>query len=171
MDGPISTIVDVASPSTDAGQTRSNVVDHVAPLETVSAHSVDAEEMEAQSEPVVESEPVSSPLSGAANPPNLVAESTVDCVSHISSDPLCNLYPPQEIPLPAEGPMDEASFSDIEPLKLCDLLYDLESDHSGSDVDSLSVASTKLVVQSFLHKVFSLSASWSRVVQRSNIKS
>ena len=97
--------MDVASPPTDAGQTSyleedcldgANVVDPVAPLETVSAHSTDAEEMEAQTDPVAESEHVSSPLSGAAlDPPNLVAESAVGSVSQISSDPQCEVQAPR----------------------------------------------------------------------------
>ena len=105
----INKIVDVASPTTAAGQTSSleedcldgaNVVDPVALLETVSAHSTDAEEMEAQTDPVPESEHVSSPLSGATlDPPNLVAESAVGSVSQISSDPKCEVQAPQDIPL------------------------------------------------------------------------
>jgi hypothetical protein len=154
---PINKIVDVASPSTDAGQTISleedcldgaNVVDPVAPLETVSAHSTDAEEMEAQTDPVAESEHVSSPLSGATlDPPNLVAESAVGSVSQISSDPKCEVQAPQDIPLPEELSMDEAISVDVESLTLCDLLYHHEYNHSGSDIDSSSVASTTSSVQ------------------------
>ena len=120
----------------------------------VSAHN---EEMETPSEIVVaESGPVLSSMPGAASdadstvvsPDTFVAESAVDYVSlSVSSDPKSELRPPQEIPLPAEGPMDEASFSDIEPLTFADFLYDVESDDSGSDVESLSVASTTSSLQ------------------------
>ena len=52
--------------------------------------------MEAQSDPVAESEPVSSPLSGAAlDPLKLVAESAVDSVSQTSSDPKCDVQLPR----------------------------------------------------------------------------
>jgi hypothetical protein len=154
---PINKIVDVASPSTDAGQTSSleedcldgaNVVDPVAPVETISAHSNDAEEMEAQTDPVTESEHVSSPLSGATlDPPNLVAESAVGSVSQISSDPKCEVQAPQDIPLPEEMSMDEAISVDVGSLTLCDLFYQLEYNPSGSESDSSSVASTTSIDQ------------------------
>jgi exonuclease III len=117
----------------------STVIDPLAPL-TV-AQKVDDEEMEAQSEPVAEPETVSSSLSGADNPQNIVAESTVDSVSPSPSGQQCTLSLPQDIPLPEEATLNEDS-SNIEPLALCDLRYDFESDHSGSDIESLSGAST-----------------------------
>ena len=43
--------------------------------------------------------------------------------------------------------MDEAISVDVESLTLCDLLYQLEYNHSGSDSDSSSVASTTSSVQ------------------------
>jgi hypothetical protein len=155
---PIQKIVDVASKSTDEGQTSSleedcldgaNVIDPVAPLETVSPQSIEAEEMEEQTDPVTESVDVSSPLSGATlDPPNLVAESTVGSVRQISSDPKCEVQAPQDIPLPEEMSMDETVSVDVESLTLCDdLFYQLEYHPSGSDSDSSSVASTTSIEQ------------------------
>jgi hypothetical protein len=117
-------------------------------LETVSAHSTDAEEMEAQTDPVTESEHVSSPLSCATlDPPNLVAESAVGSVSQISSDPKCEVQAPEDIPLPEEMSMDEAISVDVGSLTLCDLFYQLEYNLSGSGSDSSSVASTTSIEQ------------------------
>ena len=155
---PIQKIVDVASKSTDEGQTSSleedcldgaNVIDPVAPLETVSPQSIEAEEMEEQTDPVTESVDVSSHLSGATlDPPNLVAESTVGSVRQISSDPKCEVQAPQDIPLPEEMSMDETISVDVESLTLCDdLFYQLEYHPSGSDSDSSSVASTTSIEQ------------------------
>ena len=48
--------------------------------------------------------------------------------------------------MPEEATLNEDS-SNIEPLALCDLRYDFESDHSGSDVESLSGASTTSSLQ------------------------
>ena len=77
---PRSKIAEGASPCQTNHLTKdcldgSTVIDPLARL-TV-AQKVDDEEMDAQSEPVRESETVSSSLSGADNPQNIVAESTV----------------------------------------------------------------------------------------------
>ena len=140
----------------------SNIIDPLAPQAV--AHMADAEGMEAQSAPVAESPTVSSPVSGADNYKNFVAELTVDSASTI--DPLCNMRPPQDIPLPEEETLKEETLkeetlkeetlkeetlnedsSNYEPLALCDMQYDLESDHIGSDVESLSGASTSSSLQ------------------------
>jgi hypothetical protein len=120
----------------------SNIIDPLAPQAV--AHMADAEGMEAQSAPVAESQTVSSPGSGADNYKHFVAELTVDSAS--TTDPLCNMRPPQDIPLPEEETLNEDS-SNYEPLALCDMQYDLESDQSGSDVESLSGASTTSSLQ------------------------
>ena len=111
----------------------SNIIDPLAPQAI--AHMADVEGMEAQSAPEAESPTLSSPVSGADNHQTFVAELTV---ASASTDPL---RPPQDIPLPEEETLNEDS-STNEPLKLCDLDYDLASDHTGSDVESLSEAST-----------------------------
>ena len=120
----------------------SNIIDPLEPQAV--AHMADAEGMEAQSAPVAESPTVSSPVSGADNYKNFVAELTVDSASTI--DPLCNMRSPQDIPLSEEETLNEDS-SNYEPLTLCDMQYDLESDHIGSDVESLSGASTSSSLQ------------------------
>ena len=114
----------------------SNIIDPLAPQAV--AHMADTEAMEAQSPTV------SSPVSGADNYKNFVAELTVDSASTI--DPLCNMRPAQDIPLPEEESLNEDS-SNYEPLALCDMQYDLESDHIGSDVESLSGASKSSSLQ------------------------
>ena len=67
-------------------------------------------------------------------------------MSPSTSGPQCTLSPPQDIPLPEEATLNEDS-SNFEPLALCDLQYDFESDHSGSDIESLSGASTTSSLQ------------------------
>jgi hypothetical protein len=57
------------------------------------------------------------------------------------------LSPPQDIPLPEEEATLNEDSSNFEPLALCDLQYDFESDHSGSDIESLSGASTTSSLQ------------------------
>jgi hypothetical protein len=111
----------------------SNIIDPLAPQAI--AHMADVEGMEAQSAPEAESPTLSSPVSGADNHQTFVAELTV---ASASTDPL---RPPQDIPLPEEETLNEDS-STNEPLKLCNLDYHLASDHTGSDVESLSGAST-----------------------------
>jgi hypothetical protein len=112
----------------------SNIIDPLAPQAV--AHMADAEGMEAQSAPVAESPTLSSPVSGADNHQTLVAEPTVASAS--TTDPM---RPPQDIPLPEEETFIEER-STYETLKLCDMQYDLASAHNGSDVESLSGAST-----------------------------
>ncbi|CAB4031582.1 zinc finger CCHC domain-containing 3-like [Paramuricea clavata] len=139
-EGPSKNITDVAS----LGQTvitedcldGSTVIDPIAPL--------GVEEMEAQSAPVSELPTDSSTVSGDDNPKTFVAEPTEDSVSH--SDPHCHLCPPQDIPLPEEVTLEEAN-SNCGPLTDDDMWFDFESDHSGSDVESSSGASTTSSLQ------------------------